>query len=144
MLTYDAQGALDILGAFAEKQNPSGSLREKDLAARRLLEEFASLDGQMADLTAIVDTRYQQAAVAVSVGFASAVVTYMPRAAEFVVLVDDIKFPVPVRFNRARNAFEGDVMDASRVPTPGEPKECPRDALTVIAEVVVEALKKQV
>jgi hypothetical protein len=143
MPKYDAAAALDILGAYAEEKNPSGSYHEKDAAAKNLLEQLVALDGKMVDLVAVADPRYASMTVAVSCSFAGARVAYSQQSGAFVVFADDLKLPVPVRFNRARGIFEGEAVDESRVPAPGEEKGRRRDALAVIADVVVDAMKKR-
>ena len=132
--------ALDILGAFAEEKEPSGSAEAKDAAARDLLAELAALDRKMVGMAAVRDPRDGS----IGVSFVSSVgATVIYASGRFGVTVEHVKTQVPLRFNRGRGIFEGEATDASRVPGPGEPKERRRDALAVIAETIVEAMKKQ-
>jgi hypothetical protein len=137
---YDAGEALEVLGAFAEKKEPSGSAEAKDAAARELLAELAALDKKMAGMTAVRDPRDGS----VGISFMSSVgATVLYASGKFGLIVEGVKTQVPLRFNRGRGVFEGEAADTSRVPGPGDPKERRRDALAVIAETIVEAMKKQ-
>lgn len=137
---YDAGEALEVLGAFAEKKDPSGSAEAKAAAARELLAELAALDRKMTALTAVQDPRDGS----IGISFMSSVAaTVFYSSGKFGVMVEGVKTQVPLRFNRGRGIFEGEAPDMSRVPGPGEPKERRRDALAVIAETIVEAMKKQ-
>lgn len=143
MPKYDANEALEVLGAFAEQKDPSSSYRAKDEAAKELLQQLAALDAKMIDLAAGEDPRFRHTTVSVGFSFAGARVTYAPTQGFIAFSGNDIKVPVPLRFNRARGIFEGEAVDTSRVPVPGELKDRRRDALAVLAEAIVEVLKKQ-
>lgn len=143
MPKYDASAALEVLGVFAEQKNPSASGNAKIEAARELLAELAALDGKMVDLAAGFDPRFRGPTVAVSLSFAGARVTYSAGQDKFFAFIgDEVKVSVPLRFNRARGVFEGEELDTSRMPVPGGPDKMQRDALVVLAEAVVEAMKK--
>lgn len=133
---YDATQALEILGAYAEKKNPSASGDAKDAAAGELLEQIVALDGGAFDLRA---TRHPGLArVTVSFGFGGATVQY--ASGNFLVLTDSVKVPVPLVFNRVRRVFEGEALDSETNPVPGERRQKRRDALAVIADAIVQAL----
>jgi hypothetical protein len=143
MATYDADGALEILGAYAEQRSPSDSGSAKVEAVNELLRQLAALDGRMLDLAAGPDPRFRGFTVAVSLSFGGARVNYSASQNKFIAFVDDeIKVAAPLRFNRARGIFEGEEVDTSRWPIPGDPKERRRDALVVLVETVVQAMKK--
>jgi hypothetical protein len=132
--------ALEILGRYAEGKNPSASLDAKFAAAAKLLKRVEGLDNQMPGLTAERDGD----TVAVTFGFGTVLVQYNRHQGKFAVReADGNKWrEVPLVFNRARANFEGSAVDSTTVPVPGEPKEKRRDALAVIAEVIVDAIEK--
>ena len=144
MAKYDSAGALEVLGAYAEQKNPSSSYRAKEQAAQELLNQLAALDGQMVDLSAGADPRFRGPTVGVSLSFAGARVTYVSGRERFIVFTDDdTRVEVQLHFNRALGVFEGMQFESARAPVPGEPIERRRDALVVLAEAIVEVMKKE-
>lgn len=144
MAKYDSAGALEVLGVYAEQKDPASSHSLKEQAAQELLRQLAALDGQMVDLSAGADPRFRGPTVAVSLSFAGARVTYLAGRDRFVVFTgDDNKVEVQLHFNRVRGVFEGMQFESARAPAPGELIERRRDALVVLAEAIVEVMKKE-
>ncbi len=136
---YDAAEARQILGAYAEKKNPTRSSEARETAAKLLLDQLQEkLDKSMADLAAV---RQPDGSVAIGFSFGGVRVRYI--SGRFLVTADEYSKPitVPVVFNRGLGIFEGEEFDTKTNPVPGATKERRRDALAVIVEAVVKGIE---
>lgn len=138
MPKYDSTEALEKLGAFVEERDPD--LVARAAAGRELLEELAALN-----VPGLTVQRRNENAVAFEFGAARALVKVNDHAGTISVGVPHggrvfQENEVPLRYDRLARKFTGKGPASDRAPIPGNRTPF-RDALSVVAEIVVAKLR---
>ncbi|HEX7624597.1 MAG TPA: hypothetical protein VF400_13560 [Anaeromyxobacteraceae bacterium] len=133
---YDVARAREFLDAYGQKVNPSSVAGERQKAATTLL---AALLGAGENIPGI-RMRVVPGKNSVEVeGLRGSVVVECTPDGNVVVDTGNGKFPVPIEFDRSVGRLVGTELDDAVAPMPGHRKQR-RDALAVVAELVVNAL----
>ncbi len=143
---YDADGALDVLGLFAEELDPASSDQERTRAATELLESFAGLDGKAVGLHAQLGAPGKREAWISFGGRASVGLAVQGDSDTFYVRArfrpgsTGAHSQVPLVFNRRLKKFEGRELEDPAAPPGGLKRR--RDALLEIALAAVDLMRK--